>query len=377
MPGTHEALDTARLPSSKPTRAKDTLDEPRAPFALSPAGILALQHSAGNQAVRRLLQRLVTTTIQTSKGASDITELKNAEILDLIAEVELEPAKPKERLDELILAKSYLRKREQALDQVAAFEKRAAATSPAFPQIKGPDTVAHLRTTVEQPHLINQLGMAWCGPNTFLMVIARNDPVGYADYVIQLFETGKGQLGAMSVEPTRPDLKTAWDPSKAEGADWIAMGSLRDAGNWWWGATEGLGWATLPGDITGWFSKYGVPSEKIKQRGGYIARTDAGDIAEANSLLKSGWNVLLWVHMFTLKQGGEPKDITAFDIMKTHWVVLDGPITLSGSVYTCPVNTWGGKSANTVEFLDSKISSSIFGFIAVDMLEKVKPPPRK
>jgi len=73
----------------------------------------------------------------------------------------------------------------------------------------------------------------------------------------------------------------------------------------------------------------------------------------------------------------KPEDITKFDIQRTHWVVMNGPFTRDPikKTWSCPVNTWGGKGNRAVETSESKISSSIFGFIAVDMKEQLRKPP--
>jgi hypothetical protein len=319
----------------------------------------------------------VTTTIGTStRDPVDITQIPNDEIEEIIGELKNEPAKNAQRLEQLELAKTYLKKREVALAVVDDFDRTAIAQSPQFTDIKKDGVVSHLKATIEEPHLINQDQLAWCGPNTFMMVIARNDPVGYARYVTKMYTTGQAKLGEMDVKPGAR-LKGEWTEEQMEEADWISLGSLRDSGNWFWSATDPtIGFATFPFDITGWFAKYGVPKDKIVQKGGFIAQTDGADLEDANKRFADGWNVLLWVHMFTLNQGGKPEDITRFDIQNTHWVVMDGPFEHDETAmkWSCPVNTWGGKADDEVVMSDKKISSSVFGFIAVDMKAQVKKP---
>jgi hypothetical protein len=371
----------------------------------SPQPLLGLQAQAGNAAVASLIhrreragsvhhlrgadagllakvpgamvQREVTTTIGTStRKAVDITQIPTAEIRDIIAELEHDPVKTSEKSEQIELAKTYVTKREAALALIDRFASTAPEDSPQFKGIKADDVAEHLEETIEEPHLINQDELAWCGPNTFLMVIARNDPVGYARYVTEMYTTGQAKLGGMDVKPGAA-VKAEWTDEQMEAADWIALGSLRDAGNWFWSATDQtIGFATFPGDITSWFAKYGVAKDKIVQKGGWIAQTDAGDLADANTRFADGWNVLLWVHMFTLHQKGEPEQITKFDIQRTHWVVMNGPFTHDATArrWSCPVNTWGERGTRNVDVSEDKISSSVFGFIAVDMKAQVKKP---
>jgi hypothetical protein len=325
-----------------------------------------------------VVQREVTTTmsIPGERDPVDIAQISNREIEDAIDALEGESPRTAEQDEQIAFARNYLAKRLAALADVDAWEAGAPDESPHFKGVKKRDVAHHLEVTIEEPHLINQDEMNWCGPNDFLMIIARNDPAAYAAYVTGLYTSGRSMIGAMEVKPGAA-VKGEWESGKvAEPADWMALGSLRDAGNWFWSATdETIGFATFPGDIKGWFAQYGVPKDKIIQRGGFIARTDANDLREANTLFGSGWNVLLWMHVFTVRWGGhDPKEITMFDIQKTHWVVMDSPFTQTGDRWESQVNTWGGKGANKMEVLNSKISSSVFGFIAVDMRAQAKKP---
>jgi len=346
--------------------------------------VLDLQARAGNAAVAqlvqrgRVVQRQVTTTIGTPKrGAVDITQIATGEIEKIVTELEAAAVTPRVT-EQIELAKNYVVKRKAALAAIDVFG--GASTPPESPHYKdilAADVVSHLKTTIDQPHLINQGQLAWCGPNTVLMVIARNDPVGYARFVTELYTTGRGKLGGLDVQ-AGTGVKTAWTAGQQiKGADWIALGSLRDAGNWFFSATEKtIGFATFPHDITGWLGTYGVARDKIVQKGGWIAQTDAGDLGEANAKFGEGWNILLWVHMFTLHEGGEPENITKFDIQRTHWVVMNGPFSHNpGSKrWSCPVNTWGGKGGNDIDVAEDRVSSSVFGFIAVDMNAQVRKP---
>lgn len=336
--------------------------------------VLRLQAHAGNAAVARLIQRQATTTMGTPPV--DITQIPTARIESIIDDLKDKRPGSKRTTDQITLAQNYVQKRKAARAVIDTFAKDAPADSPHFDGIKLGGVVEHLEYTIEQPHLINQKNLAWCGPNTFLMVIARNDPVAYACYVTDLYTNGRGSLGGLDVQPGT-GVKTKWTAPQTRGADWIALGSLRDAGNWFFSATDKtIGFATFPGDITGWFAKYGVPKDKIVQKGGWITQTDAGDLADANKRFGEGWNVLLWVHMFTLKQGGQPEDIRMFDIQKTHWVVMNGEFAYDTGArrWSCPVNTWGGKGSNAVDVSVDRISSSVFGFIAVDMNAQVQKP---
>jgi hypothetical protein len=394
----------------------DAAGAPSASPAYVPA-VLGLQRQAGNAAVAGLVQRqgrsspglrhpvvrapgrsvqreVTTRMTNPSTGqVVDISQLTNYEIRKLLKVLRKARAQakgnPKSRdaLDEQIaFATNYRQKRVQAGKEISRWtgDSRIPATSPRFTGVDKDEVAKHLQLTIQQPHLINQEDMAWCGPNDVLMVIARNDPEEYARYVMGLYATGSSRLGAMEVAAgagvksgVKPDSST----HDLAGADWMALGSLRDAGNWFLSATDEahFGHATFPGDVKSWFGKYGVPGDKILQRGGFIARTDADDLLWANGLFNAGWNVLLWVHVWTLAgQGGTPEQIPLFDIAKTHWVVMDGTfapnVPMIPPRWTCDAITWGEKGTHKVEVDPTRISSSVWGIVAVDMRAQARRP---
>jgi hypothetical protein len=386
--------------------------------AVSPAyvpGFLGLQRQAGNAAVaglvqrqrrsspglrhpvvrapERSVQRQVTTRITNPATGQvvDIAQLRNLEIKKLLKALRTafwqakRDGLPTATLaEEIAFGRNYRQKRLKVAAEIRRWARdgRVPASSPQFAGVDKDEVAKHLQLTIQQPYLIDQQDLAWCGPNDVLMVIARNDPEAYAHYVMGLYETGRSRLGAMEVaagEGVKAGVKQGGASHNLKGADWMALGSLRDTGNWFLSATDEarFGFATFPGDVKSWFGKYGVSADKIVQRGGFIAQTDAADLLWANGLFNSGWNVLLWVHAWTLKgQGGKPEQIPVFDIAKTHWVVMDGAFTqpVLGGRWTCPAITWGERGNYKVRVDPTRISSSVWGIVAVDMQAQARKP---
>jgi hypothetical protein len=411
---------TGRLPEYRDEADAPHAASPEAPPAPLPLQILALQRQAGNAAVARLiagntrtprpeltatpaaaLQRTTTTMVVKKRpmptedeSASDakpapappdefesvdITQVDNQRIREIIAE--LGASKDGTRAEELELARTYLKKREAALQVVDDFVSgKAPATSPEFKRIQKTDVASHLRTTIEEPSAIHQQNMNWCGPNVFLMVIARNDPVAYARYAVDMYEHGSATLGAgLRVKPTHSAVTGGWKSKMAiKSADWMSLGSLRDSSNKILSATENVtGFATFPSHIIKWFKKYGVAADKIVERGGFITQTNDASLREANQLFSAGWNVLLWVHLKTLnKRLPDVKAIPMGDISNTHWVVMDGEFVSkpAENSWSCKANTYGSRDVRTVLLSERNISSGLFGFVAVDMQAKIKDP---
>lgn len=314
-----------------------------------------------------------------------ITQAPNHGIVEIISMLENDP----NRKRDVELAKRYLSKRAEALVIVNHFghDATVAAVSAKFPGIRKDQVASHLKATIENPATIHQRNMEWCGPNTFLMVIARNDPIGYARYVTGLYRRGKGKLGTgLKVTPAKKFRRKGGAQGGLADADWVALGSLRSSTNASLDATSmPFGSGTLQHDVVGWFEKYGVPKNQIAQEGGITAKTNPSSLRDANARLNAGWNVILWVHKKTLTGATAPgnlatilQGIPAFEITKTHWVVMDGPFVHDAAQgrWSCPVNTWGGKGANTVWVSDQNVSSSVFGFVAVDMQAQIRKPSR-
>ena len=123
--------------------------------------------------------------------------------------------------------KTPLTGKDKALALIDQFEKRAGPQ--AFKQFSRTQLAKELRERVQDPHKIGQDGAGVCGPTALLFNLAQDDPAGYVQLVTDLYETGRGRVGKLTVAPT-PEF-IAYKPvgNIPYPADWIPEGSLRNA----------------------------------------------------------------------------------------------------------------------------------------------------
>ena len=118
--------------------------------------------------------------------------------------------------------------RQRAWDKVVAFEKRTG--DGAFNGITRVILAKSLYARIMSPWILDQGESSLCGPMIVLYSVLRSDPEAYVQYVIDLYEKGKGQICELKIKPGS-DLKKAPAPGGVNHADWVAAASLRDSEN--------------------------------------------------------------------------------------------------------------------------------------------------
>jgi len=104
-----------------------------------------------------------------------------------------------------------------------------------------------LALRVREPRLINQMNANLCGPNSILIDLARDQPVQYVKLAIDLFKTGTGKLGNMTVKPVEK-LLNSYNAEALGECDYVVLGSLRDSTALLWGdLVRNIGTLTKPG----------------------------------------------------------------------------------------------------------------------------------
>lgn len=211
-----------------------------------------------------------------------------------------------------------------------AFMKRTGASK--FPNCDRLRVGLGMLETLQDPGSINQGDNGLCGPASFLHTLVRDFPVRYVDYVIGLFETGRGKLGTLEVEPSeacRHHKPRATDSAgdRFRDVDWVALASLRDSENWWFEyGTEGSNLQSRTGgkDMQLWLKAQGYTDVRWLD-----ARTGTLNLKRAQ-----GWRIHFLLDSKVIKGRGD-ETVT----FPTHWVTLTSHIKTSPSV-SCTVFTW-------------------------------------
>lgn len=225
--------------------------------------------------------------------------------------------------------------REQARALVADFAGRAGGG--AFPHIHRADVAQGLRVRLDHPSLISQEQSSLCGPAALVFNLATNDPVHYAQYVIDLYEKGAANIRRLHVH-AGSDLR-AYDPTgRIDPADWIALASLRDSENWFFdyqSVDDEFAGITLPSDMESWFKKIGY--SKVVNDTNLISDKDEANIRAADRLFKDDYWVCLFINDNMLSAAKQDQG----SMTASHWVVLTSPVTIAGGNISFDVFTWG------------------------------------
>jgi len=231
-------------------------------------------------------------------------------------------------------------------------------TTQAFPNIKRSDMVDGLKNRLISPVQIDQANTSLCGAACLMYNLASKKDAIYAQYVVDLYQTGKASLGRLSVEPGTDCRNYKPDPSNGiHPVDWVALASLRDSENDFFDydePTDEVGGITMPGDLVDWFKKSGF-SQDVNYTN-LVFTKDSDCIEEAGTRFQKNQSVCLFVNANLLLR---PSD---WCLIPDHWVVLISGVTIKKKQVTCRVYSWG-REVN-VDLPVDQFCAKFFGYIS-------------
>jgi hypothetical protein len=266
-----------------------------------------------------------------------------------------------------------------AIAMVGDFRKRPGRGM--FPHIQRDKVADRLLGLIKTPESLDQAQSSFCGPAAFMYTFLKYDPVAFTKYVIDLYDTGQARIGKWNIQPS---LGFRFEPLPwdSRGADWIALGSLRDSENWFleYHRNE-LPLLNAQGGSIFNFTVFGYSMAEIveEQRGGTSASemvkwlsnvgyskvedwTGAGmelpSAQMANEYYRKGYRVCLSIcsNIFGTHAQRAGRNLGA-----DHWVVLSSPIQINGDTVSFTIFTWA--STRTVIATRAEFQNNYFGFV--------------
>lgn len=226
-------------------------------------------------------------------------------------------------------------RKERAQAIVTAFAARSRAGR--FVHIARADVARGLLERVVRPDGISQSRTSLCGPAALLFNLATRDPVGYVQFVIDLYEKGTARAGGLKVTPGKDLLE--YDPkTRLDAVDWIPLASLRDSDNWFFdyqSADNDFSAMTLPNNLVGWFRKIGF--KQIVNETNLVITKDEKSIREAARLYRDEF----WVCLFVNEQLLDPAKQEKLSLTASHWIVLTSDVTILNGNLSMTVFSWG------------------------------------
>jgi hypothetical protein len=188
--------------SSEPHAEPDALavQPARSPVA----DVLALQRSAGNAAVTRMLTPAGRPTLGRNGPTTATPTFTNADI-QAVWDANKDKATP---------------------EQQASLEQLDKSQTGVWKHLSWSAIAASTARRVFNPSLINQDVLGVCGPAAVLNGTAGRDPKGYVDLVISIFVTGKA-----AGSDTKTKLRDNEPPTTMDPCDWMVLSSMQTVTN--------------------------------------------------------------------------------------------------------------------------------------------------
>jgi len=241
----------------------------------------------------------------------------------------------------------------------------------AFAHVSKVDFIRELRSRVQDPKRINQGHLGFCGPAAILYAMAKDSPLEYATFALDLFFRGKAKVRGWEVDVSHlldQKVPTSGDPQDTSigACDWVTMAGVRT--NVGFGALTSLNIqieGALPFEIASCFKGLGYQTVLNETYATILWKADEKNLKQASLLWSQGYRVVLCVNdnMF--------KDPTAQSLKPNHFCTLKSTVRIATSV-SCRVWQWGinNKEPTTagssiyVDLPKDQFMAAYFGFVA-------------
>jgi hypothetical protein len=234
----------------------------------------------------------------------------------------------------------------------------SSGTTQAFPNIQRADMLTGLKERIATPKKISQANTSLCGAASLMYCLAALKDAVYAQYVVELYQTGTGKLGGLTIKPGTDCKK--YKPSTAKGihpADWVALASLRDSENDVFDYAEPsneAGGITMPGDLLDWFISSGF--SKGANYTNLVFTKDEKTIKDLTDKYVQGHSICLFINANLLLHPDKSSAIP------DHWIVPTSPATIADGKISVNVFSWG--DIQKVELSVATFCKNFYGYIS-------------
>jgi hypothetical protein len=209
---------------------------------------------------------------------------------------------------------------------------------------------------VNEPRAICQGGLNLCGPAALLCMWNGRDPVGFATYATELYDTGTGYIGSLEISPSVDILETDFnvisEQANTWAADWMLLGAIRNSLNVWWQPTwvgdpdQELAGLTRPEELAEWLSATGI-YETVENEANWVV--EKGIPHALNLRQQAGRDIALLINTNLIKAAAEnPKLDRDFllSLFPSHFVVAVNEVLLDLQETHVQLSlwTWGDTS---------------------------------
>lgn len=264
----------------------------------------------------------------------------------------------------------------QALAHIAT-ARASKATSPW--KIDRTTLLNRLEELVNNPSLVDQANLNLCGPAAFLCVWMARDPLAAATFACELYDTGKSKINNYTVAPDSDSLlgqdyaalAQTHGPNFTQSAEWMIMGSLRDAENFWYDfegkPDETVAAATTSGEVQEWMEATKMYTSVQDDGNFYLTKGVSHALG-----LKTGptRDVILLINAHMLNQmdvttGTKKSSEFILSSFPNHFVILTAPIAkVTGGKLKVSCWSWGQHTTGTVD--ESIFDANYYGAVIAE-----------
>jgi hypothetical protein len=226
---------------------------------------------------------------------------------------------------------------------------------------------------------LQQGAMNLCGPAAFFHMVIKRDPVMFATYATELFDTGQGTLGSLQVSPGSdivqadyaslvPRMTSCVCPQ----ADWMVLGALRNSTNaFFTGSFHGdpdqeMAAGTRPDELTDWLRQSGLYAS-IKNQANWMQNVG---IPHAERLsLAEGVDVIPLINADLIHAARNLPSSSSWPMTEfpNHWVVLIGEVSKDVTKDAVFFNIWTWGDKEILDVPQSKFVDNYYGEIVATL----------
>ncbi len=189
-----------------------------------------------------------------------------------------------------------------------------------------------LTDLVNAPSLISQAGLNLCGPAAFVRVWAQRDPAAFVRFATELYESGHSSIGESEVRSDDDSLlgqdygalKAAHGDALPPEADWMVLGPLRDAENFFFDyegtPEEDVSGITTPGEVVDWLRAAGSHRQVRDETNLFFTK----GLAHADALAPATSDILLLINTALIPPDTTPLLLASPPTTTSRWSCLSG-----------------------------------------------------
>jgi len=239
------------------------------------------------------------------------------------------------------------------------------------------DIADRLLALVDDPRAIQQGNLNLCGPASLLCMWNARDPVGFVNYAVELYDTGRGFIGDLEIAPSSDilemDFSTIGDQAGTWMADWMVLGAIRNSLDVWWqpdwvgDPTQELGGLTRPEELASWLEATGL-YQSVRNEANWM---EAKGLPPALQMVQAEGKdiaLLININLINYAKGTALDTSILLSMFPNHYVVLlnDVMLNLEQTHVTLSVWSWG-HSAIMLSVPVEAFVSNYYGAIVATM----------